>query len=103
MWKQSKPFLQENNELVCHLLELVNVTVTVDITETCPDRVIDEQDIGKFIPGAIDQLQVSSLPHSVWSNLHQGAVFGTAARTTVQPNHRPRPVREVLIFKMPEE
>jgi hypothetical protein len=103
MRKQCKPLLQERDELICHLLKLVDVAVPIHVAETCADRVVHEENIGELIPRAINKLKIPSLSDSVGANLHQGTVFRTATWPSIQPYYRPRSVGEVFILKVPEE
>ncbi len=46
-------FFQEENHLISHVLELMNVAVCIDIAEACPNRIVDEKDVGEFVPRSI--------------------------------------------------
>jgi len=98
-----KEFLEELDELFCHCVQLVNVAVRVDVAEARAHGVVDEEQIGKLVPRAIVQSQRILVLDSVRANLHQGAIFGAAAGASVDPDHGPLSVRDVLVLEVPEE
>lgn len=81
----------------------MNVAIRVDITEACADRIIDKEQICKFIPGTVVQGQGVVLCNSVRPNLHQGAILGTTSWPTVEPYDSSLPVRNVVVLKVPEK
>lgn len=49
-WKQGKEFIQEQNQLISHFLQFMYVAVGIHIAEAGAHRIINEQDVGEFIP-----------------------------------------------------
>jgi hypothetical protein len=101
--EELEPFLEEVDELRGHLIQLGHVTIRVDVAEAGPDWVVDEQQIGKLVPAALVQLQLVALSHSIWTDLHQGAVLGAAAGAAIEPYHESLAIRKVTVLEEPEE
>ena len=49
-WEQSEEFLQEHHELICHLLELMDVAISVHIAVACSYGVVHEEDARELVP-----------------------------------------------------
>ncbi|KAI6752747.1 hypothetical protein HG530_013499 [Fusarium avenaceum] len=75
LWEEGKPLLKEVNELVGHLLQLVYVLVSINGTVTGADRVVNEKEIGEFVPGAIVVDQVILILQSIGADFHHGTIF----------------------------
>lgn len=102
-WEQLEPLFEESNELGGHLIQLVEVTIRINVTESGSDWLIDEEHIGEFIPRSFVVLQRIIVLESIRSHLHQCAVHGAASRSTVQPDDSPLAVGDMTILKMPEK
>jgi hypothetical protein len=48
--EQLEELFQKNDELVCHLIKFMGITVCVDIAETNADWVVDEKEIRELVP-----------------------------------------------------
>jgi hypothetical protein len=101
--KQGKPLLKKSDKLVCHVIELGNISIGVDVAEAGANRVIDEEKVREFVPGAIVILEMVTVFQPIWTNFHHGTVLGTAAWTTIKPDDGSLPIGDVLILEMPEE
>jgi hypothetical protein len=103
LWKQSIPLLQECDELISHVVQFVEIRVRIDVAKAGADGVVDEQDVGELVPGAliVDQRLVVLQP--VGANLHQGAVLGAATWSAIQPDDCPLLVRNVFVLEVPKE
>lgn len=101
--KQGKEALKENNELASHLIKLMDVFVGVGKAVAGSDRVIHEQEVGEFVPGAIVVGQGILVLETVGADLHEHAVFGTAAGASIEPDDGALAVRDVLVLDVPEE
>jgi hypothetical protein len=101
--EQGKPLLQKRYELICHFLKLVDIAVPIHVAEPCANWVVHKENVGELVPRAVDEFQISPFLDSVRPNLHQRAVFRTAAWPTIQPYHGPGFVGKVFVLKVPEE
>lgn len=101
--EQGKPFLQEDNELVRHLIQLVKIAIRVDVAEARTDWIVDEHNICEFIPGSVVVLQCVVVLQAIRADFHQGAILGTTAGAAIQPDDRPLLIRDVLVLEVPEE
>ena len=101
--EEVKPLLEEDDELVGHLLKLVNVVVGIDGAEARADGVVNEQKIGELVPGAIVVHQMVLILQAIRTDFHHGAIFGTATWSTIDPNDGSLFIGDVLILEMPEE
>ncbi len=98
-----KELFQKDHKFVGHLVELVQVAVRIDVAKPGPHGLIDEQQIGKLIPGSVVVAKRMVIFESIWTDLHQRPVHGTASRSTVQPDDRALTVGDVSILIVPEE
>jgi hypothetical protein len=103
LWKQGIPLLQKYDELLSHVVQLVDIGIRIDVAVTGADGIVDEQDVGELIPGALVVHQRLVVLQSVGANLHQGAVLGAASRPAIQPDDCPLLVRNVFVLEVPEE
>lgn len=101
--EHGEPLPEELDKLLGHLVELVQVCIGVDITETGSNGVVDEEQVRELVPGAVIVGEGVLILDSVGANLHQGTVFGTAAGAAVQPDDGALPVCDVLVLEVPEE
>lgn len=101
--EQGVPLLQEDDELLGHLVQLAHVGVRVGVAEAGADGVVDEQDVGELVPGALVVHQGLVVLQPVGADLHQGAVLGAAAGPAVQPYHRALLIRDVFVLEVPKE
>lgn len=101
--EDGKELLHKANKLSRHGVQLVEIVVGVDITVASANRVVDKEQIGEFVPSAIVEGQCLVTLDSVRTNLHQGAIFGAAARSTIQPYNGSLAVRNVVVLEVPEE
>lgn len=69
-WKQLEKLLEEDDELSRHFVQLVKITIGVDITEAGSHGLIDEQHVGEFIPRTFIIFQRMVVLESVRTNLH---------------------------------
>lgn len=74
-WENLKPLLKKLDKLLGHFLEFRHVAVCVDIAEACTHRVVNKQQVGKFVPRAVVVDEVLLVVYSVGANLHQCAVL----------------------------
>lgn len=81
----------------------MKIAVRVDITEPGSDWLIDEQQIGEFVPGTLIIGQGFIVLQAIRTDLHQRAVHGTTSGTTVQPDHSSLAVGNMAILVVPEE
>ena len=89
--------------MIGHVVEFMDIAVSVHIAESCPYRIIDEKDVGEFIPRTIVVSKSRFVLQSIGSNLHQSTIHRTAARSAIQPQHRPLSISYVAILKVPKE
>lgn len=101
--EERKPFFEEGDKLVGHFIQLRDVLVGVDVTETSANRIIDEQKIGKLVPRSIVVFEIVLIFQAIGSDLHQGTILRTAAGAAIQPDDRPLSIGNMLILKVPEE
>ena len=83
--EQSEPFLEEDDHVLCHLVQLAQIAVCVHITKAGPYRLVDEEQVCKLVPRPVVVFQVPVLCYSVGANFHHGAVHGGAAGPAVEP------------------
>ena len=102
-WEDGKPFLEEDDELIRHLVQLVEITVGVDIAEAGANGVVHKHDVGELVPRTIVVFQRLVVLEPVGADFHQGAIHRAAPGTTIQPDDRPLFVRDVLVLEMPKE
>lgn len=86
-----------------HGVELVQVAVGVNVAEAGAGGVVDKEQVGKLVPGAIVDLELVALADAVGPNLHEGAVLGAAAGPAVDPDDGALLVGNVGILEVPEE
>lgn len=101
--EEGEPLFQKRHKLRGHLVQFVHEAIRVHVTETRADGVVDKHNVGKLVPGAVVVNQCVLVLEAVGAELHHGAVFGTAAGTTVEPDDCPLPVGNVLVLEVPEE
>lgn len=101
--EQAVPFLEEYDELGGHLVEFMDIAVSVDVAEASADGVINEKQICELVPAAIVVLQGVGIFQAIGTYLHHGAVFGTAARSSIEPDNGALSVGDVLVLEVPEE
>jgi hypothetical protein len=101
--KESEPLLEEDDELVGHLLEFMNITVGINGAKTRADGVVDEEKVCEFVPGAIVVYQVVLILKSIRADFHHGTIFRTATWSTIDPNNGSLFIGNVLVLEMPEE
>ena len=56
-WEQSIVLLQEDDELFGHDVQLPHELVGIDVAIAGADGVVDEQDVGELVPGAVIVLE----------------------------------------------
>jgi hypothetical protein len=103
LWEQSVVLLQKDDELLGHDIQLPHERVGIDVAIAGADGVVDKQDVGEFVPGAVVVLERLIVLYSIGANLHHGAIEGAASRAAIQPNHGPLLVRNVFVLEMPKE
>lgn len=101
--EQIVPLLQEGDELGGHVVQLAQVGVGVDIAEAGANGVVDKEDIGKLVPGAVVVHERLVVLEAEGPDLHQGAVFGAASGPAVQPDDSALLIRNVFVLEVPEE
>jgi hypothetical protein len=89
--------------VVGHLVEIRKIAIRVHIAESRAHRLVDEEQVRKFVPRAVVIFQVATWAYSVWSNLHHCAVHRGAAGPAIQPQYCPLSVRNVAVLVVPEE
>lgn len=101
--EKGEPLLQKDDEMVCHLIEFSKVAVGVDIAETCSDRLVHKEQVGKLVPRAVVVYQIPSFLDPVGTDLHQCAVHTAASGPAVDPYNSPLSVSDVTVLVMPKE
>lgn len=101
--EEGKEFLEENDELVGHFVKLVDIGVGVDVAETSSHWVVNEEQVGKLMPGAVVQDKCVLVFEPVRANFHQATILGTTSGTSVQPDNRALSICNVLVLVVPEE
>ena len=101
--EEAKPLFQEDKEMIRHLVEFADVAVCVDVAETSSDRVINEKQVGEFVPRAVVVLQFATFPYSVGTDLHQSAIHTTASGAAIKPDDGSLSVGDVAVLVVPEE
>jgi hypothetical protein len=86
-----------------HFVQLMEVAVCIRVAEASPNGLINKKQIGELIPRTLVVFQRVVVLESVWANLHQGTVHGTASRPTIQPDHCALSVCNMSVLVMPEE
>jgi len=86
-----------------HLIQFVEVAVGVRITKASADGLVDEKQVGEFIPRTLVVFQCLVVFESVGANLHQCTIHGATPGPTIQPNNGSLSVRNMLVLEMPEE
>lgn len=81
----------------------MNIAIGVRVAETGADGVIDEEQVGKFIPPALVVLQCVVVLESVGPNFHQCTIHGATTWATIQPNDSALPVCDMAVLEMPKE
>lgn len=103
MRKDLEEFLEEYDDIVCHGPQFVNITVSVDVAVAHTDRVVDEEEVGIFIPAAVGVYESVVVFQSIGADLHQSAILGTTARTSIEPNDSSLSIGDMSILEVPEE
>lgn len=86
-----------------HLIQLVEVAVGIHIAEAGTRRLVDEEQVGEFIPRAGVVFQGMVVLESIWSDFHQRTIHRATSRSAIQPDHGPLSVGDVAVLKMPKE
>lgn len=86
-----------------HFIQLVKIAVRIGVAEAGTDGLINKEQVGELIPRALIIFQRVIVLESVWTNLHQSTVHGTASWSTIQPDNRALSVRDMPVLVMPEE
>lgn len=102
-WKDGKPFLEEDDELIRHLIQLMQIAVGVDIAEAGANGIVHEHDVGEFVPSTIVIFQRLVILEPVRADFHQRAIHRAAPGTAIQPDDRPLLVRNVLVLEVPKK
>lgn len=76
---------EELNHLVGSIVQLVEVTIRIDVTEAGSDRLVDKEQVRELCPGAVVVCQSTVRLDSVRTNLHHSTVHGTTARASIEP------------------
>jgi hypothetical protein len=103
MGKDFEEFLEEYDDIVCHGPQFVNITVSVDVAVAHTDRVVDEKEVGIFIPTAVGVYESAVVFQSIGADLHQSAILGTTAGTSIEPDDSSLSIGNVSILEVPEE
>lgn len=86
-----------------HLVQLMDIAIRIHIAEARTNRLIDEQQVGEFVPRALIVFQCMVILEPIRTNLHQCTIHRTTSRTTVQPNDGPLSVCDMTVPVMPKE
>lgn len=86
-----------------HFIQLMKIAIGVRIAKPGADGIIDEEQVGKFIPPTLVVLQRMVVLESVGPNFHQCAIHRATSRTPIQPNDSALAVCDVTVLEMPEE
>ena len=101
--KQLKESGEESDELGGHLVQLVEITVGVDIAEARPDRLIDEEQVGELVPRPVVVRQGMVVLQAIRADFHQRAVHRATARASIQPDDGALAIGDMTVLEMPEE
>lgn len=102
-WENLVELFEKDKELIGHLVQLVDIRVCVDIAKSSANRVVDKEQIRKFVPRSVVQYQSVLVRQPVGADFHKTAILRTATGTTVQPDDSPLLIRNVLVLIVPEE
>lgn len=81
--ENSVELFEEDEELVGHLVKLVDIRVCVNIAEPSAYRIVDKEQVRKFVPRSVVQDQGVLVRQPVGADLHETAILRTATGTTV--------------------
>jgi hypothetical protein len=101
--EESKELFQKLDHLIRGFLDLMNITVRINIAEASSHGLIDKEQIRKFRPRAVVVRQIAFWRDPVGTNLHHCAIHRTASRTSIEPQDCALLVCNVAVLVVPEE
>jgi len=98
-----KVLLQKGDHMICHFCQFMIVAIRIDVTKPRTHWVVDEQQVGKFVPCTVIIFQMRVVLHPVRSYLHQSSIHRTASRSSIHPYDGTVAVCKMSVLKVPEE
>ncbi len=89
--EHDEELLQKHDHLLGHVVQLMQIAVSINIAEPCPYRIVHEKYVGEFVPATVIVYQlllsITIGDNPIRPNFHHRAIHATASWPAIEPQY----------------